>query len=403
MRTLIWSVAWGDYRYMLQNLMNSIRSVGIEHDILTFSDQPLSGVISCEMDKNIHLDGTQYWKFDYLTKIAKLDYDVFVFIDSDHHFVRKPRLDFHELLAGDPWHSFLESPLNNSTTSRSDWWSVQNKDMVKLWRDFGVTQNTLYNTNGGFWICKKEFAEHARKTVLLFKEFQSKLNLNLPEEVPIGVLSHMFSMDYQKRLHKNLMDIWASEWTGVLKDRLPNGSDWEFVEYMTGKKITVNPSVVHAMRSKSALVQSGHQIFENTKDERKFMLWEEVLSLANSSTPRKSNGTAIVVTDHKDGKKAPSSSSSKKDCGCGRKKKVTGLGDKVPSPSSPIIPKAAPQQVIETASVLQEAVVVQGAVVVEESVVVEKVTVAATLPNSRRPSSRTKKKKDVDESLSSKR
>ena len=54
MRTLIWSVAWGDYRYMLQNLMNSIRSVGIEHDILTFSDQPLSGVISCEMDKNIH-------------------------------------------------------------------------------------------------------------------------------------------------------------------------------------------------------------------------------------------------------------------------------------------------------------------------------------------------------------
>ena len=47
MRTLIWSVAWGDYRYMLQNLMNSIRSVGIEHDILTFSDQHLSGVISC--------------------------------------------------------------------------------------------------------------------------------------------------------------------------------------------------------------------------------------------------------------------------------------------------------------------------------------------------------------------
>ena len=396
MRTLIWSVAWGDYRYMLQNLMNSIRSVGIEHDILTFSDQPLSGVISCEMDKNIHLDGTQYWKFDYLTKIAKLDYDVFVFIDSDHHFVRKPRLDFHELLAGDPWHSFLESPLNNSTTSRSDWWSVQNKDMVKLWRDFGVTQNTLYNTNGGFWICKKEFAEHARKTVLLFKDFQSKLNLNLPEEVPIGVLSHMFSMDYEKRLHKNLMDIWASEWTGALKDRLPNGYDWEFVEYMTGKKINVNPSIVHAMRSKSALVQSGHQIFEKTKDERKFMLWEEVLSLVNSSTPRKSNETAIVVADNKDGKKAPSSSSSKKGCGCGRKK-AAGLSDGVPSTSSPIIPKAAPQQVIETASVLQEAVAVQ------ESVVIEKVTVAAALPDSRRSSSRIKKKKDVDESVSSTR
>ena len=124
MKTLIWSVAWGEYRYMLQSLMSSIRSVGIEHDILTFSDQPLSQVISCEMDKSIHLDGTQYWKFEYLNKVAQLDYDVLVFIDSDHYFVRKPRLDFHEMLAGDPWHSFLESPLNSPITSRSDWWQV---------------------------------------------------------------------------------------------------------------------------------------------------------------------------------------------------------------------------------------------------------------------------------------
>lgn len=41
MKTLIWSVAWGDYRYMMQNLMESIRNSGVEHDMLTFSDEPL--------------------------------------------------------------------------------------------------------------------------------------------------------------------------------------------------------------------------------------------------------------------------------------------------------------------------------------------------------------------------
>ena len=404
MRTLIWSVAWGEYRYMLQNLMNSIRSVGIEHDILTFSDQPLSGVISCEMDKDIHLDGTQYWKFDYLTKIAKLDYDVFVFIDSDHHFVRKPRLDFHELLAGDPWHSFLESPLNNSTTSRTDWWGVQNKDMVRLWRNFGVTQNTVYNTNGGFWVCKKEFAEHARKTVLLFKEFQSKEKLNLPEEVPIGVLSHMFSIDYRKRLHENLIDIWASEWTGVLKDKLPNGSDWEFVEYMTGKKMVVNPSVVHAMRSKNALVQSGHQIFEKTKDERKFMIWEEVLSLVNSATPKikNTNDNSIIISNVDKNKKAPSSSSSKKDCGCGRKKKSAGVS---PSDLSPVLPPALPvpsaalpappeSEPLQEVEVITAQSGLQGTSIVD---VVESLKEVVSVPSriTKRSSSRVKKIKSI--------
>lgn len=283
MKTLIWSVAWGDYRYMLQNLMSSIRSVGIEHDILTFSDEPIAQVMSCEMDKNIHLDQTQYWKFEYLNKIASLDYDVFVFIDSDHHFVRKPRLDFHELLSGDPWHSFLESPLNNYSTTRSDWWGVQNADMVKMWRDFGVHQKVVYNTNGGFWVCKKEFAKQAKDTVYLFREFQSKKGLNLPEEVPIGVLSHMFSMDYEKRLHENLIDIWASEWTGVLENIIPDGRPWEFVEYMTGSKFRINPSIVHAMRSKNALVQSGRQIFETTANERKFVTWNDISLISNSN------------------------------------------------------------------------------------------------------------------------
>lgn len=262
---------------MMQNLMDSIRRSGVEHDMLTFSDEPLHGVISCEKDPSIEMDFKQYWKFKYLTKVARLDYDLFVFIDSDHHFVRKPPKDFCDIVGNDPWHSFLESPINSPLTRRGDWWGVQNQAMARLYRDFGVSQGTVYSTNGGFWMCRRQFAKHASDVAFLFRDFQKGKNLDLPEEVVVAVLSHMFSMDYSKRFHSSYLDIWASEWTGVLNDRIPDGGPWEFQEYMTGTRSSVNPAIVHAMRSKNALVRSGKEIFERTKETRRFVSWEGVV------------------------------------------------------------------------------------------------------------------------------
>lgn len=277
MKTLIWSVAWGDYRYMLQSLMNSIRSVGIEHDILTFTDQPLTGVVSCKTDERIELDFKQYWKFHYLNKLKNLEYDLFVFIDSDHYFVRKPEKDFSDIVGDDPWHSFLESPINSPRTRRGDWWGVPNDAMVELYRGFGVNQGAVYSTNGGFWMCRREFMTHAAETGLLFRDYQKSKGLDLPEEVAISVLSHMFSMDYESRFHYRYMDIWASEWTGVLKDRIPDGSFWDFQEYMTMETKSVNPAIVHAMRSKNALVENGKQIMVK-KPPSGFVAWENAPS-----------------------------------------------------------------------------------------------------------------------------
>jgi hypothetical protein len=266
LKTLIWSVAWGDYRYMLQSLVKSMKDVGIEHDVLVYCDEALSGCKNKQMIDSIALDQTQYWKFEYLNKVAEMDYDLFVFIDSDHFFVRKPSLDFHQIIGQDQWHSFLESPINDTSTRRQDWWGLSNPKMVTLWRAFGVNQKTLYNTNGGFWICRKNFAQQARETVTNFREFQRKAGFNFPEEVAIAVLSHMFSADYSARLHKNYMDIWASEWTGALKDIIPNGKPWKFVEYMTNTESVVDPAIVHAMRSKKALVELGkYEMNRNTQ------------------------------------------------------------------------------------------------------------------------------------------
>jgi len=280
MRTLIWSVAWGDYRYMMQSLMHSIRKVGIEHDLLTFSDEPLDGVMSAEMDSKIEMDFTQYWKFKYLGKLLDLDYDLFVFIDSDHYFVRKPPRDFSEVIGSDPWHSFLESPINDASTRRGDWWGVANDKMADLYRGFGAQQRVVYNSNGGFWMCKRDFLSHASSVGLLFRDYQKGLGLNLPEEVGIAIMSHVFSHDYSDRFHCKNLDFWASEWTGALKDRLPDGEPWDFQEYMTHVRSRLNPAIVHAMRSKKALVENGKKIFDSTKLTRSFSSWGEIRSTA---------------------------------------------------------------------------------------------------------------------------
>jgi hypothetical protein len=278
MRTLIWSVAWGEYRYMMQSLMRSIRDAGVDCDLLTFSDEPLDGVMSLEMDTRINMDFKQYWKFNYLPKLSELDYDLFVFIDSDHYFVRRPPRDFAEVIGDDPWHSFLESPINSSATKRGDWWGVPNQDMVRIYRGFGANQRTVYSTNGGFWMCRREFLVQASSVGLLFRDYQKGLGRDLPEEVAIAVISHMFSSDYSRRMHSSNLDFWASEWTGELKDRVPDGEPWMFQEYMTHARSEVNPAIVHAMRSKKALVEVGKGIFESTRMTRSFSTWGEVKS-----------------------------------------------------------------------------------------------------------------------------
>jgi hypothetical protein len=208
-----------------------------------------------------------------LRKLKELDYDLFVFIDSDHYFVRRPEKDFSEIVGDDPWHSFLESPINSPRTRRGDWWGVPNEAMVRLYREFGVSQGEVYSTNGGFWMCRKEFVDHAADTGLLFREFQKGKGLDLPEEVAISVLSHLFSTEYGNRFHYRYMDTWASEWTGVMKDKVPDGSFWDFQEYMTMDVKNVNPAIVHAMRSKNALVERGKKILEDSPPPE-FVPWE---------------------------------------------------------------------------------------------------------------------------------
>jgi len=90
MKVCYWSISWGQYSYILQSLLKSFKDVGMTEDFHVFSDKELKYVYNHKLIPTIELDQLQFFKFHYLKEVAKLDYDIFVFIDADHFFVRKP-------------------------------------------------------------------------------------------------------------------------------------------------------------------------------------------------------------------------------------------------------------------------------------------------------------------------
>lgn len=81
--------------------------------------------------------------------------------------------------------------------------------------------------------------------------------LCVTEEAPLAYVGHMLVGNPDLHTLEYSSDLWASDWTGVFSDRLPDGSAWDFVDYMDGSPMRVNPAIVHCMRSKNALVRAA--------------------------------------------------------------------------------------------------------------------------------------------------
>jgi hypothetical protein len=252
-----WTVSWGDYDYMTQSMINSAKAVGVKENFYAFTEKPVYNCYNNRLIQNIILDPLQFFKFEYLKQMSNLNYDYFVFIDADHYFVKKPEISPIDIIKDSPWHSFLESPINTFKTQRPDWWQIPNQILSMIMKKNGVYHKEIRNSNGGFWIVQKEFIHQAS---ILAYEFHHKLknyNFNAPEEVSISYLSHLMSSNIEDRFLENYTNYWASDWTENFKDEIPVYKEWEYTSYMTYEKIKVKPAIVHAMRSKKALIENG--------------------------------------------------------------------------------------------------------------------------------------------------
>jgi hypothetical protein len=254
-----WSVADGECAWMLQALVHSFHRVGMKGDFHVFCDRQIEGTIHHPIEK---LDTRGFlFKITFLQHALKyLDYRYFVYFDSDTLFVRKPG-PLLKAMHESSLHFFLESDLTQPV-KRSHWWNCPIDNFIAMMRDCGVVSEKIYTLNSGFFIIRKEAIELACNLAMDFWKYALDKGYQFPDEPAWAYAMHLLCDDSGKHLLADSPDLWCSDWEGVFKGCLPDGKEWIFRDYMTGEPRTVNPAIIHALRSKEALKKLGVSVSE---------------------------------------------------------------------------------------------------------------------------------------------
>lgn len=266
MKFCYWTVADGKHAKMMETCIQSARNVGVEEDFHVWSDKEIPGAI---MHKSGKFNKDHYlFKFRFLqNEVAKLEgYDYVVWLDADNYFTSHPG-DFMGLLRDNKWFVQLESEITSPLIKRGDWWGCPAQFFPLLVRYYilkqGYVADKVYNTNAGFWIVRTDAIKEFYKLAMEFFDYaRNGLKLiNFTEEASLAFIGHMVD-DIELNTFKETKHIWGCDWTGNYLNKLPDGNQWQFEDYMTGEKHNVNPSIVHAMRSKDAMIANVSPIKE---------------------------------------------------------------------------------------------------------------------------------------------
>lgn len=258
-RYCYWTVVDGDYTEMAKATVASARRVGVWKDFHVWSDGSVPGAI-CHDIGNCDNKWGCLFKLTYLRDaVQHLNYDYFVWFDTDSYFVRNPGPLLH-LLQGAPMHITLECDVLSLANKRLDWWDCPNQRFAELMREMGVKNREIYNVNGGLVIVHRDAVETVCRMAWDFYTYCEKKGFRFVDEPLFAYAMQMLCGDPRRHRVQETAEFWASDWTGVYKDRLPDGSEWMFTDYFTWEQFPVNPAIVHAMRSKQALLEEGMSI-----------------------------------------------------------------------------------------------------------------------------------------------
>ncbi len=254
-RYCFWSVVDGEYAEMMKTTIRSARQWGVFHEFHAWTDRPIPEAICHQLGK---FDKRGWlFKLVYLREsVSKLNYDYFVWLDADTYFVRNPG-NVLRVLAHSPVHVVFESDVCHPGNLRQDWWGCPSHALADLMRQRGVRSRSIFNTNGGFWIVHHDVIETFCNLTYDFWQFCKGCGFALVDEPLLSYAAHMLCGNPYIHNLRNAPDLWASDWTGCFGERLPDGKPWCFVDYFTGEKLEVNPAIVHAMRSKTALATAA--------------------------------------------------------------------------------------------------------------------------------------------------
>ena len=260
-RLAIWTYADGDFSFQANGLFRSLKQHGAIADLISFSPSKIPSAdynLSHRVDPGSAQRRHWLFKFEILkNQLAKLDYEFFCWLDSDSICVYEPG-DILRVMNGDPVHSFLEADLDDPDLTPLEWWGVKQPRMATLMRDKGV-KGRCFGVNGGCFIVRRDAIEEFYRLAMEFwKYVHEKTGIYVADEPAIAYATMMMCKDASAHEDINHLDLWARDTFYAFCNRLPDDKPWLWKDWFRQRITkTVSASIVHAMRSKSALIENG--------------------------------------------------------------------------------------------------------------------------------------------------
>ncbi|WP_010588021.1 hypothetical protein [Schlesneria paludicola] len=242
----------GQDNAIIATMLRSMREAGVKEDLHVFSPEPVAGAIHHKIKQGYPWKHHMA-KLEFLAELTGSSYDYCVWLDSDNYFTRDPG-DLKPLIRENPLWVQMESDATSPKVRQKDWYSLSYPQLVALFREEGVKSPAVWNSNGGFWIVRtSEIVRVVSKAFELYERFHAKGWKNAPDEMVLACIGAMWVDDPYLNTNERTCDIWACDWIGRYRDRIPDGRPWLYEDWLNGSTRTINPAIVHAMRSKTAM------------------------------------------------------------------------------------------------------------------------------------------------------
>jgi hypothetical protein len=259
-RICFFTYADGDWRYMAQTMVNSMRNWGVTSDIIVFGDKPISGATHTHYRKlTTEQKHLYFFKLDLLSTFSyAIEYDYLVWLDADCLFVRSLPDDFLAPMEFSPLHGHLTWNLNIQPDFW--WWGRTAGEIIATYRKYGVTTNEIFAMNGGYWIVSREFIPVMYDMIQYFRTAEPDNNTQV-DEVVIAWVLHLVTSNLGIHLGTNKRSDFAMY--ELPAERLPLAEETYVTAYPgLGLFTKIDPAIVHLIHGKSAMLEAGKLLYE---------------------------------------------------------------------------------------------------------------------------------------------
>lgn len=261
MKLCVWSIGLGRHAFMLQTLVKSYRDVGMPHDFYAIASLDIDGATTIPHSPLFESDGF-FFKYHLLRDvISKLDYDLFVFLDADMLFMRRPD-DFEQWAEeGGAAAAILMGDCSNPEYANRLWWDYPVGRFAALCQRRGLPRPNVWYAGGGIWSCRRDFINQFCDECHAFREEARRDGWEkMTEEAPLSYVVQRYGTNPEAMLASNHPRLYACLQEKITDAKLPRPKPVRWTFLLTDEYVDADPAILHVFKNKEILVREGWRI-----------------------------------------------------------------------------------------------------------------------------------------------